>query len=624
MRFKKFGIENYKGIRKAELILTPSGANVATLIGLNESGKTTILEAISRFSQSNDEQALYDEASEDVSPNTFVPKDQKSNFSDEIRITARVSMSTLERANICARFEEISDCKISEDSIPLEFDISRKFYFNDSDYKKAQTQWSVFPKFRQKGKKTFKHLKSSDNPAIWRLFAESVRPHIPEIAYFPTFLFTQPERVILNPGDDEEDVNRLYRQIIENIAKSLPRPLDIQKHVVDRIVSQDLGQKVLSIWGLAPDKQEQIAASTRELSAHLTDAIFSTWSKIFGGNFSGREIELNIGVDVDSARPLVYMQFSFREGTSKYNIVERSLGFRWFFSFLLFTLYRSSHQEDRPTLFLLDEPASNLHSRAQMQLLESFPRISRGHNQIIYSTHSHYLINPDWLDQAFIVSNSAIDYDDILQKGAITAKRATDISVERYRSFVGRHPDKITYFQPVLDKLEVVPSRIDLIRPSVIVEGKGDYRIISYGFSVLGLTPGFSIVPTRGNTGMFEIAGLFLGWGLPFAVCLDDDRAGNKTKLELVEDWSISPDFICTLGDLSPTLEGCSIEGFLDQHDLKIVSSHFGIETAPTKSQIQLFFSEMLATRKHLDLSEHYRNSITAFYSRFNRLFPPP
>ena len=47
MRYTQFRIENYKGIEQLTLRLT---GDVTTLIGLNESGKTTILEAIYCFS----------------------------------------------------------------------------------------------------------------------------------------------------------------------------------------------------------------------------------------------------------------------------------------------------------------------------------------------------------------------------------------------------------------------------------------------------------------------------------------------------------------------------------------------------------------------------------------------
>jgi predicted ATP-dependent endonuclease of OLD family len=55
MRFIGFEIENFKGIQKSSLDFSKvPHANIFTLVGLNESGKTTILEAINSFSPSQE------------------------------------------------------------------------------------------------------------------------------------------------------------------------------------------------------------------------------------------------------------------------------------------------------------------------------------------------------------------------------------------------------------------------------------------------------------------------------------------------------------------------------------------------------------------------------------------
>ena len=55
MNFLKFRIQNFKGIEDTTLNLNkvPS-ANIFTLIGLNESGKTTVLEALNFWSYSQE------------------------------------------------------------------------------------------------------------------------------------------------------------------------------------------------------------------------------------------------------------------------------------------------------------------------------------------------------------------------------------------------------------------------------------------------------------------------------------------------------------------------------------------------------------------------------------------
>ena len=66
--------------------------------------------------------------------------------------------------------------------------------------------------------------------------------------------------------------------------------------------------------------------------------------------------------------------------------------------------------ENQNQIYLFDEPASNLHTTAQKRLLESFKEISKK-NYIIFTTHSHYLVKPEWLSGVFIVKNESINYE---------------------------------------------------------------------------------------------------------------------------------------------------------------------------------------------------------------------
>lgn len=234
------------------------------------------------------------------------------------------------------------------------------------------------------------------------------------------------------------------------------------------------------------------------------------------------------------------------------------------------------------------------------------------------------MVNPSWLDQAFIVSNSAVDYGSVDESNRFVRTNPTKVTVERYRAFVGNNPSKMTYFQPVLDRLDFVPSKLDLVRPSLLFEGKGDYLMVEYVRSVLLERPSeYAIVPTRGATGIYELIGLFIGWGVPFRVCLDDDREGRATRKELREKWGLPSDQVYSLGDIDLRMDGRSLSDILSPNDLNLISQHFDLTEIPNKSQIHLFFSEMLAKRQKVELDattvdligkivDHARNLDTA------------
>jgi len=46
MRYIKYEIKNFKGIKNATIDMSRINSKIYTLVGLNESGKTTILQAI--------------------------------------------------------------------------------------------------------------------------------------------------------------------------------------------------------------------------------------------------------------------------------------------------------------------------------------------------------------------------------------------------------------------------------------------------------------------------------------------------------------------------------------------------------------------------------------------------
>lgn len=81
----------------------------------------------------------------------------------------------------------------------------------------------------------------------------------------------------------------------------------------------------------------------------------------------------------------------------------RSRGFVWFFSFLAW--YSQLRTDQRPLILLLDEPGQSLHARAQNDLLRFFEEELLAQHQLIYTTHSPYMINPQRLDRVRVVED---------------------------------------------------------------------------------------------------------------------------------------------------------------------------------------------------------------------------
>lgn len=102
----------------------------------------------------------------------------------------------------------------------------------------------------------------------------------------------------------------------------------------------------------------------------------------------------------------------------------RSRGFVWFFSFLAW--YEDIKRQEHDVILLLDEPGLSLHGRAQGDLLRYFESqlIDR---QIIYTTHSPFMIDPRKLERVRIVQDRGIDSEQGLPRKEDGTKVQTDV-----------------------------------------------------------------------------------------------------------------------------------------------------------------------------------------------------
>jgi predicted ATPase len=77
----------------------------------------------------------------------------------------------------------------------------------------------------------------------------------------------------------------------------------------------------------------------------------------------------------------------------------RSTGFRWFVSFIASFL---EFEKDKSIILLLDEPGLSLHARAQMDLLDTIEsKLAQG-RQVLYSTHSPFMVRTENLSRTRI------------------------------------------------------------------------------------------------------------------------------------------------------------------------------------------------------------------------------
>jgi AAA15 family ATPase/GTPase len=514
MKYSFFRFKNFKGIKngKISLIDNPNG-KVSTLVGLNESGKTTILEAINFFKynpESLDALELDNYKINDM--HSLIPIDKRDNFQGFVEITGGVAFDPDDKDAILQKFKE-HDIKISKMNDWVAF--TQKYYFEDSSHipEKDEFRWEYSFHGRKGKERNSKPLKNED--AL--LVNDLIKKRMPSILYFPNFLFEFPEKIFLDP-QIADPKHKYYQDIIQDILDSLGNETNLERHLIKRIQSEEDAEK------------RNLTSLIGKMEAQLTKVIFTSWNKILNKEIKNSEIKLFYGVSPTDGP---YLEFNIKDEADTFRIVERSLGFRWFFVYILLTQFRSYRKSKKENiLFLFDEPAFNLHPSAQSQLLESFENLPR----VLYSTHSHYLINPKWLESTFVVKNEALDYN---EEERFNPKK-TDIKIFKYREFASKHPNQTHYFQPILDLLDFKPSNLDLIPNSVLCEGKNDYYTFNYVCKyILKRESCVHFIPCTSSNKMDSLISLYQGWGRDFLILLDSDKAGKGQKDRYLDEFGL-------------------------------------------------------------------------------------
>lgn len=576
MKITGFDISHFKGVRDAKIRFSENDqARVHTFVGLNESGKTTLLEAMHSFSPDAETELVVKSArSAEEQREQWIPRDKLSIFTGQVSITAYVTATQDDLEKLRADYANETGLLISEDGLQPDFTVRLLHKYRKGDYVTSVRNINL-PNLRVKTKRAQK-FRAPDVDEL-KKFGRLVRAAIPTVAYYPTFVFDFPKRIYLTERDTSPR-NRFYRQLFQDILDYDGNGYTIEESILDRLHKEET-QGLWESWFSAfvgtteEDKVKQVISRAERA---VTKLVFSKWNEVFGEKVGAKEISIDLQYekgrmieceDGSEEEPIVhdaYIRFRIKDGANVYSVDDRSLGFRWFFSFLLFTQFRIHRERQRPTIFLFDEPASNLHAAAQKKLLESFPAIAKPPHRLIYSTHSHYMVEPKWLEQAYIVYDRSSTADgDIIDSG-VHEDATVDVQIVPYRQFVQEQPGQTSYFQPILDTLEVQPSKFDYKVGGLVVEGKSDYYFIRFCEFCTGHSIG-PVFPARGSGTMGALVALHRGWGLPVRVLFDSDRGGKDGQNNLKKDFSLDDNESTKLADVVDGLT--TIEDVLSSED---------------------------------------------------------
>jgi energy-coupling factor transporter ATP-binding protein EcfA2 len=213
---------------------------------------------------------------------------------------------------------------------------------------------------------------------------------------------------------------------------------------------------------------------------------------------------------------------------------QHSSGFRWFFSFLAaFSKYELS---DVPLIILLDEPALGLHARAQKDFLRFIDERLAPKHQVIHTTHSPFMIQPDKLERVRIVED-----------------RGREDGAQITEDVLSTDPDTLFPLQGALG-YDLV-QHLFIAPYNLVVEGTSDYAYLSVISDFLKeqghicLDDRWSIVPV-GGADLIPTFVALLGHHLDVTVLIDARRGGSQRLSKLADEGYLSHKRIITVGEV--------------------------------------------------------------------------
>ena len=252
----------------------------------------------------------------------------------------------------------------------------------------------------------------------------------------------------------------------------------------------------------------------------------------------------------------------------KLQLEERSRGYQWYFSF--YTIFNAeSDRGHKDAIILLDEPALFLHTTGQQDFLKNIlPKLAEK-NQILYTTHSPFMVDLTKPTSIHTVTLKDTEIEDMIQK-------TSHISGEVWDS------DRDALF-PLQSALHYTMAQSMFIgRKNLLVEGVSDVWILSSISTVFEsvekthLNSNFVLVPVGGATRSIVFASTYASQGLDVAVLLDADKEGQESQKLIVQNRILKNKKILFMNEAFDQRKNMSIEDlFPEDYYLQFVKSTY-------------------------------------------------
>lgn len=476
MRYKRFIIEHYRAIEDA-IAIDLENQSLIPLIGVNECGKTTILQAIFGFDSANDKD--YDGRHLENTINLYHTTDTDPLITAEIEVPLNELLDYWETINKPAA-PTASQPRPPQPVVspPPEFPVVAKTYLG-----------SVHVTRNLKSKQYSVAEFSAIDPQLQHRLAKQIVQHSPYILYNDDFQDRPPSTVsIPNPKPVElSDWLAIYERLFEVTNPSYS----------------------LFTTALLDDKRRKDS-----IVSDVQKTLNGTLTKAWRTFHLDRTKQIQVKLDLTKTELQINIVENIGQRERFFEIVDRSKGFLWFYNFVMKLEFNPKNFGDsNDTVYLLDEPGSYLHPAAQEKLCAKLKAISSKHGKVIFCTHSHHLLDPEQipLNSILIVSKAAN------KSISLTALPLCPTSRE-----------KLTALQPVFEALQMASAEFtqdDL--PVVAVEGIYDKYSINM---FLPKANQVRIYPGTSADSILKNIQTLNAFGRVYVALWDNDPEGRKMR----------------------------------------------------------------------------------------------
>jgi len=421
MRLRKFRVRAFRCIHDSSEITV---GDLAAFVGKNESGKTTILQALTLLNK--DERVsdldLCDEMVEELKEEIRIVEGDFDLNSNESRIIKEkfpnlpeIKKIKLFRTNKKPEVQyEFENIKISEKSdgglnswdnfskrmldfletIPnhLRIQINTKFFEGpppkiqanfDSGLAEFNNQFHVVviqdPKVIEEWEKIYSSSENQFSNLLSGGSEKTALENFISMELHPRFVYFS-------------DYKKIYGNI--NLNEYLHEEKGERVDSIEYVEEFDKAETVRNLFYLAEldiNELEEVKNSPSK-SIKLLNAGSNRLTKKLNPTWKGDPIHVDLRYNPGNIMSVVISDVH-QDGTVTNTglLNRRAEGFKWTFSFIVNFAAETQRAELKEAILLLDEPARNLHPTQQMGICDLLKNLA-GSNQVLYATHSPFMI----------------------------------------------------------------------------------------------------------------------------------------------------------------------------------------------------------------------------------------